>query len=111
MACRPVSPLHLTRHRGPETRPCISSQRFPPGLADLQFRMRDHEMPYDRLERLSMWGHCVRIDRWYEDTSVRCGRGVSAIAAHDADHGCRALARKLQGCAKIWTDVTLAGAS
>ena len=84
-----------------------SSDRLPFGLARFQVRVRDQQVPDDRLKRLGMRSDVVGVD-CRDDDARRCHfRRVAAVLAHDTDHGRPYFASVVERAHEVRTDVLL----
>ena len=67
--------------------------------------MRNPQMPNHRLERFGVRRDVSGIDRWDDNGHVGNLRGVSSVAAYDAQDRGTAFLRELQRAHQIRTDI------
>src|ERR1700694_2120372 len=84
-----------------------SARAFPLGLVDLEVGVGDEEMPDDRLERLGVRRHVVRVDRGDDHTGVGDLGRVAAVLADEADAPGADLLGELESGDEIGRDVLL----
>lgn len=81
--------------------------RLPLGLVHLEIRVRDEQVPDDRLESFAVRRDVVGVNGRYDDACISDRSCEPAIFADDSDNPRADLAGKLQGGHEIWRDVFL----
>ena len=67
--------------------------------------MRNQHVPHDSLEGFRVWSDCRRTECRHDDSGIGNLRGVSAVAAHNAQDAGAFVLRKLQGLNQVRADI------
>src|SRR5690348_17658950 len=83
------------------------SHGLPLHFRGFQARMRNQQMPDERLKRFRMWRNRRRIHYGYDDAGEGYPSCIAAIASHDAADFGADLLRKFQRAYQVGADVAL----